>query len=791
MSPTHRDVFISYHTSSSEQLVETIAAALEARGISCWYAFRDAHHAYPEAIVDALQNCRLFLLVLNEHSNKAAHVHNEIGMAFDRVNRGEDITILPFRMDHCPLNANVYYYLTRIRMMDGSLPPEVQRIQELVGRIAHLLDMEPQSRSAQLFTSGNPAPQTYRIVGSSTRADNHFVGRQQELQQLHEKLSDADNKVFLIGMGGIGKSEIAKKYLQLHSEDYDILLWVSFAESLEKTIGNDYAFSIQGLQKSDFPEDTPRDYFLRKLNIFKQLADRRVLVVMDNFDVTDDPDLELFCSGGYSVIFTTRYHPLDDRYETITVSSMVEEADLLALVKTEYTRPLKPADMDTLRKLFTLLDNHTLSVRLAASAMQKQRLQPQKLLELLESGCVAMQQSNAKASDLIYGKLKQVFLISALTEEELFLMKNLALIPLRGIDVSLLYEWCELEDYELIDELVRKSWVIYNSDTDEVHLHPMIAQIMTEALQQDPECCNAFLAHLGNIVDNWQFTTYEEKLQYSDYAFTAYRNLPRNSPQYRKALYQHAEFVKELKSQIEALALYEELAAYAETSEDVLKYKNRISHSHSMAGDPQKSFDVALEAYESVAYLEETQWSRTFGNQVVALLHRLCESTRALGRLEESIAYGRKAVALSPQFYNTSPEGTTGWSIYHLAASLIRSGEIEEAENLLLEAARLFEQINDPWSMSFTLDQLAQISMKNSQYEEALSRSKKASSIMAAHTGQKHRNQANSLMLRADIYFAMGDIAQGNACCTEAAEIFTLNRYPAKAAEALAKCKKV
>lgn len=38
----------------------------------------------------------------------------------------------------------------------------------------------------------------------------------------------------------------------------------------------------------------------------KEIADDKVLLFIDNFDVTHDEKLETVCSGQYAVIFTTR-----------------------------------------------------------------------------------------------------------------------------------------------------------------------------------------------------------------------------------------------------------------------------------------------------------------------------------------------------------------------------------------------------------------------------------------------------------------------------------------------------
>ena len=77
-------VFISYHHDSSVQLVERIVQALESSGIKCWYAPRDVQSKYAGDIVRAIEECKVFLLVMNRYSTHSEHVINEIDCVFNR-----------------------------------------------------------------------------------------------------------------------------------------------------------------------------------------------------------------------------------------------------------------------------------------------------------------------------------------------------------------------------------------------------------------------------------------------------------------------------------------------------------------------------------------------------------------------------------------------------------------------------------------------------------------------------------------------------------------------------------
>ena len=128
MSRLEKEVFISYHMDSSTDIVEKISAALEGAVISSWYAKRDIAGGYAGAIIDAIAECKVFLLILNQYSSISAHCLNEINTVFDRLSKHENVVILPFKIDKCELSKDAYYYLGRIRMFDGSLPPEMESV---------------------------------------------------------------------------------------------------------------------------------------------------------------------------------------------------------------------------------------------------------------------------------------------------------------------------------------------------------------------------------------------------------------------------------------------------------------------------------------------------------------------------------------------------------------------------------------------------------------------------------------------------------------------------------------
>src|ERR1700682_6061017 len=88
------DVFLS-HSRQDKLTAAEICNKLELEGISCWLAPRniDAGAEWTEAILEAIESCRLMVLIFSEHTNNSRHVRIEVAHAFDH-----ERIIIPFRI---------------------------------------------------------------------------------------------------------------------------------------------------------------------------------------------------------------------------------------------------------------------------------------------------------------------------------------------------------------------------------------------------------------------------------------------------------------------------------------------------------------------------------------------------------------------------------------------------------------------------------------------------------------------------------------------------------------------
>jgi serine/threonine-protein kinase len=111
-----RPLFISY-ASQDAAVADKICTALEAAGLNCWIAPRDvrAGEPYAAAIVEAINACRMLVLVLTKSAIDSPHVLREVERASSKKR-----SVLSIRLDTAPLPPELEYFLSANQWLDAS-----------------------------------------------------------------------------------------------------------------------------------------------------------------------------------------------------------------------------------------------------------------------------------------------------------------------------------------------------------------------------------------------------------------------------------------------------------------------------------------------------------------------------------------------------------------------------------------------------------------------------------------------------------------------------------------------
>lgn len=533
------DVFISHHTSSCLPVTQAICNSLESSGIRCWYAPRDTDGAYAGSIVSAINRCSVFVLVLNHQSSVSQDVLNEINLAVERIRKGEPLAILPFQISADLIGNDAKYYIGRIHWIDAVTPPLEERIRELNLRVTAELQKRRQFTPSGGPVTGTPTRQPVQLKSSPLLPNGNFIGRTQELAQLRDGMQQF-NKMFIQGMGGIGKSELAKAYAIANRALYHTVIFATYRNSLCDLLINDPGFRKENLPRACDHNgllESDDAYFSRKLRWLREHTDEKTLIIIDNFDTEADEHLEAFLSGPYSVIFTTRNDYGELGLPILLLGEFATEEEQLALFSHYYRRPVTPQQRQSFCRILETVNGHTLAIELIAKFMLHRRIQPDQMLAMLRNqgiGAMAvgtLSHGFARAQSG-YANIQQLFNLYGLTETERYVLQNMTLVPLTGLDFVTFADLCELEDFGVLDEMIRKSWVRHNISEDTVSLHPLIRDVVRRECPPSLAGCEAWVRNLTAKLKQLWGLPLEDKLLFGGLGITMYEQLPEFGPEH-------------------------------------------------------------------------------------------------------------------------------------------------------------------------------------------------------------------------------------------------------------------
>jgi len=138
MRQTAPSIFISY-SSVDRDVADLTCVHLENSGFSCWIAPRDIPpgEIYAKAIIDAILQCPIMIVIFSASANKSHHVLREVERA---VSNGR-VVIIPFRIEDVHPSGALEYFLSSQHWLDAIEPPLEQHLENLQLRLESLFNM--------------------------------------------------------------------------------------------------------------------------------------------------------------------------------------------------------------------------------------------------------------------------------------------------------------------------------------------------------------------------------------------------------------------------------------------------------------------------------------------------------------------------------------------------------------------------------------------------------------------------------------------------------------------------
>ncbi|WP_448169487.1 tetratricopeptide repeat protein [Leptolyngbya iicbica] len=781
-----KNFFISYNR-ADQTWAEWIAWVLEEQGytavIDVW-DFRPGSN-FALAMQEAAAGAQVTVMVLSEHYLQGLYTQPEWAAAFAQDPTGAERRLLPIRVGECQptglLRPQIYVDLV------GQSEAEAERLLLNALKERGKPDLRPS------FPGGTPTaervtPQKGTFPGKSSCVNNlprsgavAFVGRDEDLKQLHEQLQQTERLAItaIRGMGGIGKTELALQYAkaQLKANTYPGgICWLS---AKEQNLGTEIVnFATDQLQLA-----VPTDIDLGRQ---AQLCWRQwptageVLVVIDDVSGRDDiaayrtiqpylpPDQSRF-----TVLLTTRLH-LGASIRSFEIK-VLSEAAALALLASLIGAERLDAEREIAAALCEWLGYLPLGLELVGRFLQRKptwtlaqlqaRLEAERLaaraLGQARPDMTADHESVAAAFELSWQDLDAP--VQALAY-------RLSLFALAPIPWGWLVEWADNTDPDDLEDwrdegLINRSllnWV--GSDT--VQLHQLIREFfrhklegwaeaeglkrdycqrmvsLAEQIPQTPTrdqilALTPAIPHLAEAATTWQAWLADDSL---DWPFIGLGRFYEGQGDYGQTEPWYQDGLAATRDR------------FGETHPAVATSLNNLAALYQSQG----RYEAAEPLYQEALAMMKALLGEAHP-LVATSLNNLAGLYESQGRYEAAEPLYQEALAMMKALLGeTHPSVAT--SLNNLAGLYESQGRYEAAEPLYQEALAMMKALLGEAhpSVATSLNNLAGLYRSQGRYEAAEPLYQEALAMMKALLGEAHPSVATSLNNLAGLYRSQG-----------------------------------
>ena len=210
-----------------------------------------------------------------------------------------------------------------------------------------------------------------------------FIGREKELDNIHDAIKQYPLGVVLIGIGGVGKSETARKYLELHQHCFDgNVIWINASTriSLEET----FIIIAESLEFEILNQSTKKQKSIKTVikMVHDYFEDEKMLFIFDNCSKNTKDQIAEFISARHSTIITSQLKNWGQNFLEIEINQLTHEESELFLKNNLDQNEIQ--DKDSQESLLYILDRHPLALQHAVAYIKENKITPAEYLFLLE-----------------------------------------------------------------------------------------------------------------------------------------------------------------------------------------------------------------------------------------------------------------------------------------------------------------------------------------------------------------------------------------------------------------------
>jgi len=315
-------------------------------------------------------------------------------------------------------------------------------------------------------TNQPPTPTFPRYITLKAPPINvEFSYRDDIVKELRKTITQNKKLALISGLGGIGKTSIAKALYHEVEGEFKHIAWVEYQDSIEESLLNSFTLFND-------VEDKASRY--EKIINFLQSATRDTIIFIDN--ISNDDGMDFIERLDVNVVLTSRLEEIGN-FELFTIDFLSEEQCVDIFYK-YYKTDKDRLHINTVCKLVKLVKCHMLSVELLARAANIPGYSLEEYAKELEATGFKYPTLNVKTghtaiSQTIAKHLIKLFELVSVNDEQKRILINFSRMPSIEIPGEV-RNWLGCNDINDLIGLTKLGWLAV-SDTG-YEMHPIIKE---------------------------------------------------------------------------------------------------------------------------------------------------------------------------------------------------------------------------------------------------------------------------------------------------------------------------
>lgn len=320
------------------------------------------------------------------------------------------------------------------------------------------------------------------IVSDYPNSIIKFVGREKELDDIHSLFRNGSTSVFIHGYRGIGKTEVAKKYIEKYKNEYDAVVYVDYDKM------NGIVPKIEITNSDEQKSDAKK---LKKL-----CGEENILFVVDNIDAENDDDVNIaishaeeIMSTGAHVLFTTR-NDYSEYYNSEKVIiyplGKFETEELVLIFKNEYGKTISSEEEKYVEDIIESFDNWTMLIPMITKyiiASGKTILAVKEQLERdgfsSSKEKIPLRRNSEIHRETPNDFLRYMFNLENITENHRMVLRNMyCLNKHKHLSKEKYRLYTYEENLTYLNDMIFFGWVDYDKNTDKLSIQAVLYDLI-------------------------------------------------------------------------------------------------------------------------------------------------------------------------------------------------------------------------------------------------------------------------------------------------------------------------